>query len=138
MLPNSADVLIVPASVKPDMSTKPSGAVEAALLAVALYHGRLTAAQCCKLAYASLPYFSKVNALNDREREQLATGELSLTDVNGKHTNGHNGHAKNGHSTETLVEHLRRASADELAEAGRDIGVSFVFDAMIVPFLNNT
>jgi hypothetical protein len=138
MLPNSAHVLTVPASVKPDMSTKPSEAVEAALLAVALYHGRLNAAQCCKLAGASLPYFAKANALNDREREQLATGELSFSDVNGKRANGHNGHAngKNGHSTECLVEHLRRASADELAEAGREIGVSVIFDAMICPFLD--
>ena len=139
MLPSPDHVLTHPATVKASgTSTKPSEAVEAALLAVALYHGRLSAAQCCKLAEASLPYFSKVNALNDREREQLATGELLLTDISGKHTNGHNGHAngKTGRSTETLVEHLRRSSADELMAAGREYGINALFDAMIVPTFN--
>ena len=138
MLPSPDHVLSQPTTVKPsDTSTKPSEAVEAALLAVAIYRGRVTAVQACKLAGASTAYFARVNALNDREREQLSTGELKLTDINGKHTNGHNGHANGRHSTETLVEHLRRASADELAAAGREIGVGVIFDAMIVPFLDN-
>ena len=77
-----------------------------------------------------------MNSLNDKERGQLSTGEVSLTDFNGKHTNGHvNG--KNGHSDESLVERLRRASADELAAAGREIGVGVIFDTMIVPFLDS-
>ena len=141
MLPSPDHVLATPPTVKvADTSTKPTEAVEAALLAVALYNGRLTAAQCCRLAYANPAYFAKVNAMGAREREQLSTGELKLTDFNGKHTNGHNGHAngKNGHSTESLVDHLRRASAAELAEAGREIGVGLIFDTMIVPILNST
>ena len=115
MLPSPDHVLTHRTTVKTaDTSTKPSEAVEAALLAVALYNGRLTAAQCCRLAYANPAYFAKVNAMGAREREQLSTGELKLTDFNGKHTNGHvNG--KNGHSDETLLEHMRRASADELS-----------------------
>ena len=141
MLPSPDHVLTIPPTVKAaDTSTKPTEAVEAALLAVAIYRGRVTAVQACKLAGASTAYFARVNALNDREREQLSTGELKLTDINGKHTNGHNGHAngKNGHSTESLVDHLRRASAAELAEAGREIGVGLIFDTMIVPILNST
>jgi hypothetical protein len=77
-----------------------------------------------------------VNALNDKERGQLSTGEFLLTDFNGKHTNGH-ANSKNGHSDESLVERLRRASADELAAAGREIGVGVIFDTMIVPFLDS-
>ena len=137
MLPNVDHVLTPPTTVKTsDMSTRPTDAVEAALLAVALYHGRLTATQACKLAGASIAYFARVNALNDKERGQLSTGEFLLTDFNGKHTNGGiNG--KNGHSTESLVERLRRSSADELAAAGREIGVGVIFDTMIVPFLDS-
>jgi len=74
--------------------------------------------------------------LNDKERGQLSTGEFLLTDFNGKHTNGH-ANSKNGHSDESLVEHLMRASADELAAAGREIGVGVIFDTMIVPFLDS-
>ena len=137
MLPNVDHVLTPPTTVKTsDMSTRPTDAVEAALLAVALYHGRLTATQACKLAGASIAYFARVNALNDKERGQLSTGEFLLTDFNGKHTNGH-ANSKNGHSDESLVEHLMRASADELAAAGREIGVGVIFDTMIVPFLDS-
>ena len=137
MLPSPDHVLSQPTTVKPsDTSTKPSEAVEAALLAVAIYHNRLSAAQCCKLAGASIAYFARVNSLNDKERGQLSTGEVSLTDFNGKHTNGH-ANSKNGHSDESLVEHLMRASADELAAAGREIGVGVIFDTMIVPFLDS-
>jgi len=137
MLPSPDHVLTHRTTVKTaDTSTKPSEAVEAALLAVALYNGRLTAAQCCRLAYANPAYFAKVNAMGAREREQLSTGELKLTDFNGKHTNGH-ANSKNGHSDESLVEHLMRASADELAAAGREIGVGVIFDTMIVPFLDS-
>ena len=137
MLPSPDHVLSRPTTVKAaDASTKPTEAVEAAILAVALYHGRLTPVQCCKLANASLPYFYRVKSLNDREREQLSTGEVLLTDFNGKHTNGH-ANSKNGHSDESLVEHLMRASADELAAAGREIGVGVIFDTMIVPFLDS-
>jgi hypothetical protein len=77
-----------------------------------------------------------VNALNDKERGQLSTGEFLLTDFNGKHTNGH-ANDRNGHSDESLVERLRRSSADELAAAGREIGVGVIFDTMIVPFLDS-
>ena len=65
MLPSPDHVLSQPTTVKPsDTSTKPSEAVEAALLAVAIYHNRLSAAQCCKLAGASIAYFARVNSLN--------------------------------------------------------------------------
>jgi hypothetical protein len=137
MLPSPDHVLTTPATVKaPDTSPKPSPAVEAALLAVALYRGRLTAMYCCKLAGASPPYFSKVNALNDREREQLATGELSLTDCNGKHVNGH-ANGKSGRSGESLLEHLQRSTAAELAAAGNAYGVAKIFDALIVPSIDD-
>ena len=138
MLPSPDHVLSRPATVKaPDTSTKPTEAVEAALLAVALYNGRLTAAQACKLAWANLQYFSRVNSLGAREREQLATGELTLADLNGKHTNGHvNG--KNGHSDESLIEHMRRSTDAELATAVKAYGLNEFFDTAICPILKGT
>jgi hypothetical protein len=138
MLPSPDHVLTPPATVKAsDTSPKPSEAVEAALLVVALYHGRLTAAQACKLAWANPAYFAKVNAMGAREREQLSTGELKLTDF-GKYTNGHNGHAngKNGRSTESLIEHMQRSTAAELAVAVKKYGTAKFFDAVIVPILD--
>ena len=138
MLPNVDHVLTPPTTVKTsDMSTRPTDAVEAALLAVALYHGRLTATQACKLAGASIAYFARVNALNDKERGQLSTGEFLLTDFNGKHTNGGiNG--KNGHSTESLVEHLRRSTVTELVAAVKEYGLNKFFDTAIGPILEGT
>ena len=138
MLPSPNHVLTHPTTVKAsDISTKPSEAVEAALLAVAIYHNRLSAAQCCKLAGASIAYFARVNSLNDKERGQLSTGEVSLTDFNGKHTNGHvNG--KNGHSDESLIEHMRRSTDAELATAVKAYGLNEFFDTAICPILNGT
>jgi hypothetical protein len=138
MLPSPDHVLSQPTTVKPsDTSTKPSEAVEAALLAVAIYHNRLSAAQCCKLAGASIAYFARVNSLNDKERGQLSTGEVSLTDFNGKHTNGHvNG--KNGHSDESLIEHMRRSTDAELATAVKAYGLNEFFDTAICPILKGT
>jgi hypothetical protein len=137
MLPSPNHVLTHPTTVKAsDISTKPSEAVEAALLAVAIYHNKLSAAQCCKLAKASLAYFARVNSLNDREREQLSAGEIALPGLNGRHANGH-ANGRNRHSNESLVEHLRRSSADELAAAGNAYGVAKIFDAMIVPSIDD-
>ena len=138
MLPSPDHVLTHRTTVKTaDTSTKPSEAVEAALLAVAIYHNRLSAAQCCKLAGASIAYFARVNSLNDKERGQLSTGEVSLTDFNGKHTNGHvNG--KNGHSDESLIEHMRRSTDAELATAVKAYGLNEFFDTAICPILNGT
>jgi hypothetical protein len=108
----------------------PLSATEAALIAVALVNNKLTAAMACRLTGANTGYFSLVNGLSDRERELLARGRLTLTEL-------HNGKRNNGNGkTETLVEHLRRASVDELRAAGREFGVAHVFDNMIVPNLD--
>ena len=139
MLPSPDHVLSRPATVKaPDTSTNPTEAVEAALLAVALYNGRLTAAQACKLAWANLQYFSRVNSPGAREREQLATGELTLADLNGKHTNGHaNGNGNGKYSpSESLIEHMQRSTAAELAAAVKKFGTAKFFDAVIAPILD--
>jgi hypothetical protein len=137
MLPSPDHVLTIPPTVKAaDTSTKPTEAVEAALLAVALYHGRLNAAQACKLAGASTLYFSKVNSLGAHEREQLQTGELTLADFNGRRTNGH-ANGKSGRSSESLLEHLQRSTAAELAVAGNVYGVAKIFDTMIVPSIDD-
>jgi hypothetical protein len=117
----------------------PLSATEAALIAVALANGRLSAGQACRLTGANASYFALVNGLTDRERELLAHGKLLLADiVNAKAKARCNGSGKGngGHSTETLVEHMRRASADELRAAGREFGVAHVFDSMVVPNLN--
>lgn len=53
-------------------------ATEAALLAHALLHGRLTAQQACRLAGASTAYLSIVSRMSAEERERLARGEISL------------------------------------------------------------
>ena len=117
----------------------PPDATERALLAYGLFSGRLTAEQSCRLAGASHPYFSAVAAANDAERNALAHGKLLLADiVNAKAKARCNGSGKGngGHSTETLIEHMRRASADELRAAGREFGVAHVFDSMVVPNLD--
>src|SRR6516164_4183004 len=142
MLPSSdhlrTRLKVCSATVKaPDTSTKPSEAVEAALFAVALYHGRLSAAQCCRLARANPQYFARVNSLGAREREQLQTGELTLAAINGKHTNGH-ANGRNGHSNESLVDRLRRSSSNELATAVKAYGLNAFFDTAICPILNGT
>jgi hypothetical protein len=147
MLPSSDHVLTRSATVKNggNGSTSrhrraPLSATEATLLAYALFHGRLSASQACRLAGANGAYFAIVNAMNDHERDLLARGEISLADLasakrNGSNANGH-ANGKNGSSTETLVEHLRRSSADELMAAGREYGINALFDAMIVPTFN--
>jgi hypothetical protein len=112
----------------------PLSATEAALIAVALVNGRLTAAMACRLTGANAGYFSLVNKLSERERELLARGKLTLTELHNKR-NG-NGNGNGDRSGESLIEHLRRASADELRAAGRDYGVAHVFDDMIVPNLD--
>jgi hypothetical protein len=120
----------------------PPNATECALLAYGLFSGRLTAQQSCRLAGANHAYFALVAAMNDAERNALAHGKLLLADiVNAKakarvRCNGSNGNGNGGHSTESLVEHMRRASADELRVAGREFGVAHVFDSMVVPNLD--
>ena len=139
MLPSSDHVLTRSATVKNggNGSTSrhrraPLSATEATLLAYALFHGRLSASQACRLAGANGAYFAIVNAMNDHERDLLARGEILLADLASAKRNGSNGNGK----TETLVEHLRRASVDELRAAGREFGVAHVFDNMIVPNLD--
>ena len=117
----------------------PLSATEAALIAVALVNGRLSASQACRLVGASTCYFSIVNGLSDRERELLARGKLSLTELhNGKRNNGNGNSNGNGeHSGESLIERLRRADAAELVAAVREFGVARFFDVAIVPTLNH-
>ena len=124
MLLRSTDdhVLSVPPTVKETNGHKapqrkaPLSATEAALIAVALVNGRLSAAQACRLTGANAGFFSLVNGLSDREKELLARGRITLTELhNGKRNGNGNGNGKNGHSDETLLEHMRRASADELS-----------------------
>jgi len=118
----------------------PPNATECALLAYGLFSGRLNAQQACRLAGANHSYFALVAAMNDTEREALSRGKFLLADiVNAKaraRHNGSNGNGNGGYSTETLIEHMRRASADELKAAGREFGVAQVFDNMIVPNLD--
>jgi hypothetical protein len=144
MLPN-AHLLTNPTIVKENghkarrRRRPPPDASERALLAYGLFSGRLTAQQSCRLAEASYPYFALVAAMNDAERSALAHKKLLLADiVNAKAKARCNGSGKGngGHSTETLVEHMRRVSADELRAAGREFGVAHVFDAMVVPNLD--
>src|SRR6516162_6148138 len=90
----------------------PLSATEATLLAYALFHGRLSASQACRLAGANGAYFAIVNAMNDHERDLLGRGEILLADLASAKRNGN---GKNGHSpSETLSEHIRRAGVDEL------------------------
>jgi hypothetical protein len=115
----------------------PLTATQAALIAVALVNGRLNAKQACQLTGACHAYFALVAAMDDAKRDALSRGKFTLSGiVNGKTRAGHNGNGKNGHLDESLLEHLRRASADELREAGREFGVAHVFDSMVVPNLD--
>jgi len=100
---------------------------EAALLAYALMHGRLTAAQACWLAGSNTTYLSYVHRMSEEQREELARGEITLAEVHAKRANG------NG--AETLAQHLGRASAAELEEAARVFGIEHVWDRMIAPVL---
>ena len=138
MLPNDDHLLTPQAIVKNGHKSQhrrpPLTATESALIAVALVHGRLTAQQACRLTGANTGYFSIVNGLSDRERELLARGKLSLTELhNGKRVNG-NGNGE--HSGESLIERLRRADAAELVAAVREFGVARFFDVAIVPTLD--
>jgi hypothetical protein len=137
MLPN-AHLLTHPTNVKENghkvrQRKAPLSATEAALIAVALVNGKLTAAMACRLTGANAGYFSIVNGLSDRERELLARGKLTLTELhNGKRNNG------NGdRSGESLIEHLQRSTAAELAAAGNAYGVAKIFDALIVPSIDD-
>ena len=113
----------------------PLSATEATLLAYALFHGRLSAQQACRLAGANSAYFAIVNAMNDHERDLLGRGEILLADLASAKRNGN---GKNGHSpSETLSEHIRRAGVDELRQAVREFGVSRFFDIAIVPTLED-
>jgi hypothetical protein len=59
---------------------------------------------------------------------------------NGHNGNGHNGNGHNGNGAETkssLSELLLHATPAELIEAGRAFGVAHLWDAMIVPNLEN-
>jgi hypothetical protein len=115
----------------------PPNATECALLAYGLFSGRLTAQQSCRLAGANHAYFALVAGMNDAERNALAHGKLLLADIhNAKAKRNGSREGNGGHSGETLIEHMRRASADELREAGRKFGVAHVFDSMVVPNLD--
>ena len=111
----------------------PLSATEAALIAVALVNNKLTAAMACRLTGANTGYFSLVNGLSDRERELLARGRLTLTEL---HNGKRNGNGNGEHSGETLIERLRRADAAELVAAVREFGVARFFDVAIVPTLD--
>ena len=146
MLLRSTDdhVLSVPPTVKENghkarQRKAPLSATEAALISVALVNGRLTAAQACRLTGANAGYFSIVNGLSDREKELLARGKLSLTELhNGKRNNGNGTNGGNGeHAGESLIERLRRADAAELVTAVREFGVARFFDVAIVPTLDH-
>jgi hypothetical protein len=109
----------------------PLSATEATLLAYALFHGRLSCQQACRLAGANGAYFAIVNAMNDCERDLLGRGELSLADLASAKRNG------NGKPVpETLLEHIQRSTTAELANAVKVYGVSKFFDTAICPILN--
>jgi hypothetical protein len=141
MLPNVDHLLTPQPIVKNSTGSKtrrrrpPPNATEAALLAYGLHHGRLTAHQSCRLAGANATYFALVNAMNDHEREQLARGEITLTDrCNGSKRNGTNGNGE--HHVETLLEHIQRSSIGELVQAVRAYGAGQLFDRVIAPALD--
>jgi len=121
----------------------PLSTTEATLLAYALFHGRLSAQQACRLAGANGAYFAIVNAMNDHERDLLARGELSLADLASAKRNGNgNGHANgNGKSNdepvpETLLEHLWRSTPEQLVYAVKAYGMNEFYLTAFVPILN--
>ena len=148
MLPSSDHVLTRSATVKNggNGSTSrhrraPLSATEATLLAYALFHGRLSASQACRLAGANGAYFAIVNAMNDHERDLLARSEILLADLASAKRNGSNGNGKSAAEpvTETLFDHLQRSTSAELRATAKAYGgVSKFFDAVIVPILCET
>ena len=115
----------------------PLSATEATLLAYALFHGRLSAQQACRLAGANGAYFAIVNVMNDHERDLLGRGEILLADLANAKRNG-NGKSDDKPVPETLLEHIQRSTAYELAAAVKEYGVGRFFDAAIVPILDGT
>src|SRR6516165_10860711 len=98
----------------------PLSATEATLLAYALFHGRLSAQQACRLAGANGAYFAIVNAMNDHERDLLGRGEILLADLANAKRNGHaNGNGKSNDELvpETLLEHIQRSTPEQLVRA---------------------
>jgi len=143
MLPSSDHVLTRSATVKNggNGSTSrhrraPLSATEATLLAYALFHGRLSAQQACRLAGANSAYFAIVNAMNDHERDLLARGEILLADLASAKRNGSNGNGKP--VAETLLEHIQRSTVAELVHAVKTYGLNKFFDTAICPILNGT
>jgi hypothetical protein len=114
----------------------PLTATQAALIAVALVNGKVSAKQACQLTGACHAYFALVAAMDDAKRDALSRGKFTLSGiVNGK--TKRNGNGNGGHSTESLIDRLRRADAAELVAAVREFGVGKFFDVAIVPTLEN-
>jgi hypothetical protein len=109
------------------------------LLAYALFHGRLSAQQACRLAGANGAYFAIVNAMNDHERDLLGRGELSLADLASAKRNGHaNGNGKSNDELvpETLLEHIQRSTPEQLVRAVKAYGINELYLTAFVPILN--
>jgi hypothetical protein len=137
MLPSSDHVLTRSPTVKNGGNgltrhrRAPLSATEATLLAYALFHGRLSAQQACRLAGANGAYFAIVNAMNDHERDLLARGEISLADLASAKRNGKP-------VAETLLEHIQRSTVTELVVAVKEYGLNKFFDTAIGPILEGT
>src|SRR5215469_16320477 len=112
----------------------PPNATEAALLAYALVHGRLTVAQACRLAGANSAYVSLINEMGATEREALARGDFSLAQIASAKRDSC-GNRRNGRQ-ESLAEHIARSTPRELIEAARIVGLDVVWDGMISPVLD--
>jgi hypothetical protein len=141
MLPSSDHVLTRSPTVKNGGNgltrhrRAPLSATEATLLAYALFHGRLSAQQSCRLAGANGAYFAIVNAMNDHERDLLGRGELLLADLASAKRNG-NGKPNDKPVPETLLEHIQRSTVTELVVAVKEYGLNKFFDTAICPILN--
>ena len=113
----------------------PLSATEATLLAYALFHGRLSAQQACRLAGANGAYFAIVNAMNDHERDLLGRGEILLADLANAKRNG-NGKSDDKPVPETLLEHLWRSTPEQLVYAVKAYGMNEFYLTAFVPILN--